>query len=377
MNEQTISGFQMTEEAERPAESQSREVVAQRNLTPMSVLNQAVTSGASVDVLAQLLALQRDYERDEARKAFSRAMAEAKAEIPVIIKNKTVDFQSAKGRTFYQYEDMAGIAEIVTPILAQHGLSFRHRTKNEGKLVTVTCVIEHELGHSEENTLNAEIDLSGNKNAIQAIGSVVTYLQRYTLKAALGLAAATDDDARGATKPQRRPPSERRDERVEDADTGESDAPYQPHVVQGEPRAIAHKGRRPEEWAADYKATLGACENPQEMLRWQQANANALSQLGEAFPDIRRDVDDEFARLLRETQVTSGKRKPPSAAVEQFDSDQWRKDMEGGLSGCEDNGSLEKYRQEIDSAPDGVLKQDLEAVRVALNQAFDRINVGK
>lgn len=37
-------------------------------------------------------------------------------------------------------------------------------------------------------------DESGNKNSIQSIGSTVTYLQRYTLKAGLGLAAASDDD---------------------------------------------------------------------------------------------------------------------------------------------------------------------------------------
>jgi hypothetical protein len=50
------------------------------------------------------------------------------------------------------------------------------------------------MGHSEENTLMAGKDDSGNKNGIQAIGSTVTYLQRYTLKAALGLAAGADDD---------------------------------------------------------------------------------------------------------------------------------------------------------------------------------------
>jgi len=61
-------------------------------------------------------------------------------------------------------------------------------------------VISHRDGHSEENSLSADADHSGEKNAIQAIGSTLTYLQRMTLKAALGLAAADDDDGKAASK---------------------------------------------------------------------------------------------------------------------------------------------------------------------------------
>ena len=55
----------------------------------------------------------------------------------------------------------------------------------------------------EETSLEADNDESGNKNAIQAVGSAATYLQRYTLKLALGLAASNDDDAQGAAEAQR------------------------------------------------------------------------------------------------------------------------------------------------------------------------------
>jgi hypothetical protein len=46
--------------------------------------------------------------------------------------------------------------------------------------------------------LRAGADQSGAKNSIQAIGSTISYLQRYTLKAALGLAAANDDDGKAS-----------------------------------------------------------------------------------------------------------------------------------------------------------------------------------
>lgn len=96
------------------------------------------------------------------------------------------------------YEDLAQIASEVDPILAEFGLSYRYRSSQEGNKLTVTCVIAHRDGHSEETTLSAAYDESGNKNSIQAIGSTTTYLQRYTLKLALGLAAAKDDDAQKA-----------------------------------------------------------------------------------------------------------------------------------------------------------------------------------
>lgn len=170
-----------------------------RDVTPLSLLSQALSRGADMATLEKFMDLQERHERNQARKAFDDAIASAKAEIPVIIKNREVDFTSTKGRTHYRHEDLAGIARIVDPILGKFGLSYRFRTTAEPNApVTVTCIVSHRDGHSEENTLAAGRDDTGNKNSIQQIGSTITYLQRYTLKAALGLAAAHDDDARSA-----------------------------------------------------------------------------------------------------------------------------------------------------------------------------------
>lgn len=168
-------------------------------LTPMDMLERAVTQGANIDVLEKLMGLQERWEKNQARKAFDNAMSGAKAEIPVIFKNKVVDFTSQKGRTNYRHEDMAGIARTVDPILAKFGLSYRYRTATEQGNVMVTCIVSHRDGHSEENSISAGRDETGNKNSIQAVGSTITYLQRYTLKAALGLAASDDDDTKTVT----------------------------------------------------------------------------------------------------------------------------------------------------------------------------------
>lgn len=167
---------------------------------PLSIIQIAIERGASPDALKSLLDLQERFEAGQARKSFYEAMSAAKAEIKPVLKTRKVDFTSARGRTNYDYEDLAGISAQVDPILAAHGLSYRFRTaKDADGGITVSCIISHRLGHSEENSLSGKADDSGNKNSIQAVGSTVTYLQRYTLKAALGLAASNDTDGISAS----------------------------------------------------------------------------------------------------------------------------------------------------------------------------------
>jgi len=164
-------------------------------VTPMALIDRAMSSGATPEVLEKLLSLQERWEAGQSRKAFDDAMASAKAELPTIKKNREVDFTSAKGRTHYKHEDLAEVSRTVTPILGKYGISYRYRTNSApNDPITVTCIVSHRLGHFEETTLSAGRDDSGNKNSIQQIGSTLTYLQRMTLKAALGLAASDDDD---------------------------------------------------------------------------------------------------------------------------------------------------------------------------------------
>jgi hypothetical protein len=166
-------------------------------ITPMTMIDRALATGAAPETLEKLLALQERWEANQGRKAFDEAMAAAKAEIPTITKNRKVGYEhkNGGGETSYRHEDLGEIARVVAPILAKHGLSYRYRTTSEiNHPVSVTCIVSHRDGHFEENTLVAGADNSGKKNSIQAIGSTITYLQRYTLKAALGLAASSDDD---------------------------------------------------------------------------------------------------------------------------------------------------------------------------------------
>ena len=168
-------------------------------VTPLTMIERAIEKGADVAMIEKLMELQERNDRNLGRRAFDQAIAKAKAEIPPIIKNRHVSYENRGGQmTDYHHEDLAEIAKTVDPILSRYGLSYRFRTGQDGSTIKVSCIVSHQDGYSEETTLHGQADTSGGKNSIQAIGSAVTYLQRYTLKSALGLASAQDDDAKAA-----------------------------------------------------------------------------------------------------------------------------------------------------------------------------------
>ena len=56
-------------------------------LTPMDMLDRALAQGANVEVMEKLMGLQERWETNNARKAYNDAIAQARAEIPVIFKS--------------------------------------------------------------------------------------------------------------------------------------------------------------------------------------------------------------------------------------------------------------------------------------------------
>lgn len=165
-------------------------------ITPMEMLQIAVERNADLAQLEKLMDLQARWEATEARKAFVVALSEFKAAPPTIVKNRKASFGSRSGGTGteYGYITLAEAATVIAPALARHGLSHRWHVEQDDKGIAVTCILTHQMGHSESVTLRATADTSGSKNSIQAIGSTVTYLERYSLLAITGLAAADQDD---------------------------------------------------------------------------------------------------------------------------------------------------------------------------------------
>lgn len=183
----------------RPADP----VVEQSPSNALMIMIERAAFSPNFDVakLEKMLDVKERWDAAEAYKAYIAAKAAFKGECPTITKNKQVGFESKRGGadTSYRHATLDHIETTVSPILSKHGLTYAWKTiQGEGGRITVTCTLTHVMGHKEEVALAASPDTTGNKNNIQAVGSTVTYLSRYTLLAILGLSTGEDDDGMAA-----------------------------------------------------------------------------------------------------------------------------------------------------------------------------------
>lgn len=172
-------------------------------VTPLVLLQQAVTANADANQLNQLTDLYERWQARAAREAYLKAMADFRAEVRPIVKAQPVGYDSNRqggARTEFKYATLATIDALITPILSKYGLTASWRTVEQAKdWIKVRCTISHVDGHQEFSELGGPPDKTGGKNDVQAIGSTQSYLQRYTLIAICGLATREqDDDGNGA-----------------------------------------------------------------------------------------------------------------------------------------------------------------------------------
>ena len=193
MNPQTAELMPM--EPKPPREPQRVQAIT----TPSDLLAMAVSQGADLDQLRQLMDLKDRHEATEARKAFHQALAAFK-ERPPIITNDRVNKQYSS-----TYSSLANLVNNVNKELSPHGLNARWDIE-QGQQIKVTCILAHALGHQESVSLSGPPDESGAKNKLQQIKSTLTYLKGATFEAVTGVATIPgnlDDDGNGAGKPHK------------------------------------------------------------------------------------------------------------------------------------------------------------------------------
>ena len=159
--------------------------------SPAAIMFNMLERGASLESIEKMMDLQDRYEKREAQKAYNAAFAAFKSEAVRIIKGREVTDGPLRGRS---YAELSDIVHAVTPALSRHGLSASWRlTKDEPQWIEITCYLKHVDGHSESVSMGGAPDTGGAKNALQARASTKTYLERYTLKAILGVAEGGED----------------------------------------------------------------------------------------------------------------------------------------------------------------------------------------
>ncbi|QFT55608.1 ERF family protein [Microbulbifer sp. THAF38] len=146
----------------------------------------AANPEADIDKLERLLDMQERVMSRNAEQAFNAALAQMQSELPTVA-------ETAKGHNT-MYAPLEKINEAVRPALQKHGFAVTFRTKQHSNAVEITAVLSHREGHHQETSLILPLDTSGSKNAVQAIGSTVSYGKRYALCALLNISTGEDTD---------------------------------------------------------------------------------------------------------------------------------------------------------------------------------------
>ena len=121
--------------------------------------------------------------------SLTAALARAKKQFAPIVRDKKVSVRSDKGSYTFQYAPLERVLEATVPALSAESLDLNWETNVVDNRLVVTAVISHASGDQKRATLSWPVP-----GKIQELGSVTTYLKRYTAEAVLGVSAQADDD---------------------------------------------------------------------------------------------------------------------------------------------------------------------------------------
>ena len=161
-----------------------------------SLLNfvaQAVRDPA-IDVakLEALLRMQREIIADDAHVQFNRSFAALSAEIRQIERRGVADM-GAKGA--YKFAKREDLDAMLRPLMREHGfaVSFRPVPGPNGNL-TIEGELLHVAGHSKTAELALPPDIGPGRNSLQAMGSAISYAERYLTEMLLNVVRCDEDD---------------------------------------------------------------------------------------------------------------------------------------------------------------------------------------
>lgn len=160
------------------------------------IANAAADPSVDPVKMGALIDLHKRVMDDEAKRQFRLAFSRLQPKLPVIRKDGSIIVKGECRGKFAKYES---IQKIIKPLLEEEGftLSFT-TTAATGGGITVIGTLSHAAGHSEPSSVTLPADTSGSKNAIQAVGSTISYGKRYLTVSVLDI-VVEDMDNDGAS----------------------------------------------------------------------------------------------------------------------------------------------------------------------------------
>ena len=196
------------------AAAQVTNQVAQHGSTGLDVMQiwgsierMAMNSEVDAAKFETLVGIQTDLMDRAAQQAFTLAKNAAMLEMPVINKDSKIVHPGKNGapdRIVGKYVKYESLRREIDPILNRHGLRLTHEPgfSEAMKMPTVTAILSF-VGNSmawteKGGAMVLPFDATGAKSGTQGAGSTLSYGQRYTACAILGIVVeAIDDDGNG------------------------------------------------------------------------------------------------------------------------------------------------------------------------------------
>ncbi len=122
------------------------------------------------------------------------ALARAQAEMPVAVFDATNPFLKSR------YASLGAVIEASRPILAKHKLSLVQFPVSDAAGIGVESILTHESGEFIAERIVIALTEEQGKSRVQAAGSTLTYLRRYSWAAILGM--YSDEDSDGSSPAQ-------------------------------------------------------------------------------------------------------------------------------------------------------------------------------
>jgi hypothetical protein len=177
-------------------EPRGQEVAASEAGAILSMIERAARDPAvDIEKMERLFAMQERMLLRNAEAAYNEALASMQPELP------EVEQHGQNTHTKTRYAKWEDIHEAIAPVLSKHGFALTFRTAEANSKVTVTAILRHRDGHKDETALSLPTDTGAGRNAVQAVGSSLSYGKRYTACAILNIRTrGEDDDGKAATK---------------------------------------------------------------------------------------------------------------------------------------------------------------------------------
>ena len=161
-------------------------------LSPESLISQAIKSGATVDTLERLLAMRNQLKNERSEEAYNTSMAEFQSDCPVIKRNKRVNNKDGSKR--YSYAPLESIVKQVKPLIQKHGFSYTIDAKVDDLWVEAICKVVHKFGHSESGSFKIPIDPESYMTQPQRFASALTFAKRYAFCGVFGILTGDEDN---------------------------------------------------------------------------------------------------------------------------------------------------------------------------------------